>query len=240
MAKGNFTGTAASAVIVAADRYRDILVLQKTNGLPLALGLGEVAVDGEGIQLDRAGSTVRLVGHVARKAVYGIGLDATGVYQDGNVEAFIGDDLGYGASTVVVFTINGLTNTAKWQSAAVDNSANLFKDALVGGKVKTGTGAGAGDYVDIYVAASADGGTTYSAGASGADASFTNALTDLVFLGRVATIAATTTYEFGPFSVAAAFGGTMPEKWALVLDNESDSTLDASAAEHEVHYMGVR
>jgi len=146
----------------------------------------------------------------------------------------------YGASTPIVVTLAGLTDTSKRQAQAVDNSNHLFMDALVGGKIKTGAGAGAGDYVDVYAAASADGGTTYGGDCSGSDAAYAGETKNLFFLGRIATEAATTTYEFGPFSIAAAFGGRLPEYWTLVFQNESDSTLSATPADHDVHYQGIK
>jgi len=146
----------------------------------------------------------------------------------------------FGASTPIVVTLAGLTDTSKRQAQAVDNSANLYFDALVGGKIKTGAGSGAGDYVDVYASGSVDGGAAYGGDCSGADAAYAGVAANLVFLGRISTETASTTYEFGPFSVAAAFGGLLPEHWTLVFDNESDSTLSATPADHEVNYQGVK
>jgi hypothetical protein len=86
MAKGNFTGTAASAVLIAANAYRDHLLIQKTNATTVALGIGEAAVAGEGIQLVNAGDVAILHGASARVAIYVIGNGGTGTYQDGDVE----------------------------------------------------------------------------------------------------------------------------------------------------------
>jgi hypothetical protein len=85
MAKGNFTGTAASAVLVAANRYRDKLLIQKTNATVVALGIGEAAVAGEGIQLGPIGDAVVIKGPDATNAIYVIGDGGTGTYQDGDV-----------------------------------------------------------------------------------------------------------------------------------------------------------
>lgn len=86
MAKGNFTGTSASAVLIAANEYRDQLVIQKTNATVVALGIGEAAVAGEGIQLGPIGDVAVLRGASARVAIYVIGDGGTGTYQDGEVE----------------------------------------------------------------------------------------------------------------------------------------------------------
>jgi len=86
MAKGTFTGTAASTLLVAANEYRDTLVIQKANATSVALGIGEAAVAGEGIQLTNVGDAAVLKGAAARVAIYVIGNGGTGSYQDGNVD----------------------------------------------------------------------------------------------------------------------------------------------------------
>jgi hypothetical protein len=46
-----------------------------------------------------------------------------------------------------------------------------------------------------------------------------------------------TTYTGGTFSVAAAFGGILPQKWGIIVLNSSGGTFDASTA--SVEYQGV-
>lgn len=86
MAQGNFTGTAASTTILAASRYRDQVVFQHTNDTQCALGIGEDAVAGKGLQLINAGDAVVLKGAESRAAISVIGDGATGTYQTGNVD----------------------------------------------------------------------------------------------------------------------------------------------------------
>jgi hypothetical protein len=86
MAKGSWTATAASAEIVAADEYREVLVIQKgTNAVAVAIGIGETAEAGKGIQLLNIGDVLILRGAMARKAIYAIGNTGAGTYQDGDV-----------------------------------------------------------------------------------------------------------------------------------------------------------
>lgn len=80
MAK-NFTATAASTAVIAADPYRDCLFIQKTNATAIALGIGTAALAGEGIQLSRVNDTVVLRGHDARQAIYAIGNGGTATYE---------------------------------------------------------------------------------------------------------------------------------------------------------------
>ena len=89
MSKGNFTGTSASALLIAADYHRDCLVIQHTNATTCALGIGEAAVAGEGLQLLKIGDTIKLTDANARKAIYVIGNGATGTYQDGTGIEFV-------------------------------------------------------------------------------------------------------------------------------------------------------
>jgi hypothetical protein len=85
MAKGSWSATAASAEIVPANEHRDSLLIQKTNATTVALGIGEAAEAGKGVQLTNAGDAAVIRGWQAREAVYAIGNGGTGVYQEGDV-----------------------------------------------------------------------------------------------------------------------------------------------------------
>jgi outer membrane receptor for monomeric catechols len=88
--KGNFTGTAASVKAIDASVYRDCLLIQKTNATTIAIGIGEAAVAGEGVQLVNANDAIILRGAQAREAIYVIGNGGTATYQDGNIEFVAG------------------------------------------------------------------------------------------------------------------------------------------------------
>lgn len=90
MAKGSFTAGSVSAEIIAADSHREILLIQKKNATTISLGLEEAAVAGEGIQLVNVGDTAVLRGPKARGAVYAIGNNGTGVWQDGDCDVRLG------------------------------------------------------------------------------------------------------------------------------------------------------
>jgi hypothetical protein len=135
-----------------------------------------------------------------------------------------------------------LTNNSARASTAVDNSTNLFVDALVGGLLKTGAaGTAATGLAYIYAYGTVDGGTNYTENASGTDAAITlTNPTNLPLLGVVNMVAVATTYKFGPFSVAQAFGGTLPDHWGVVVLNATGGTLDTTAGNHKVVYQGVQ
>lgn len=131
-----------------------------------------------------------------------------------------------------------LANNEIGCTAAVDNSATdkYFVDVLVGGKIQAATSSD-GTY-DFYAVGSLDGGTTFSGGASGTDSEQSGVTVGhMMFLGAV-VVSGNNTYEFGPWSVASAFGGVMPDQWAIVVDNNTGQAATA-AANHEIHYLGI-
>lgn len=146
----------------------------------------------------------------------------------------------YGSSNqAITCTFTGLASGASRQSAAIDNSTTLYEDALVMVKVKAGSsGTSASGGVNVYAYATVDGGTTYTGGASGSDAGYTQvAPPQLILIGQVNVVVNSATYEGGPFSVASAFGGILPAKWGIVLENFTGATLDASVA--SAYFQGV-
>lgn len=134
-----------------------------------------------------------------------------------------------------------LADAALRESTAVDNGTNLFLDAVVGGKLMTGTTPTADRTIVIYAYGTVDGGTLYSGNATGLDAAYTGPEDQLFPLGVLVTDATSNkSYEFGPFSVAAAFGGVLPEKWGIVVKNNTGVALNATAGNHDINYQGVQ
>jgi hypothetical protein len=147
----------------------------------------------------------------------------------------------YGTSAqAITCTITTLASsaTACRASTAVDNTTNLYLDALVQVNVTLGATATANDKcVYVWAYGTADGGTTYTDGVTGTDAAFTR--TDppnLKLIGVLNTPTASTAYKSGPMSVAAAFGGVLPDHWGVVVQNYSGSAFTAGA----VVYQGVQ
>lgn len=145
-----------------------------------------------------------------------------------------------GAASAVTITIASLASNAYRQSAAVDNSANLYLDAVITGKIKSGaSGTSATGFVTLYLYGYD--GTQYSNNASGADAAFTPDLqANLLPLFTLAVQANATTYYFPYLSVAAAAGLLyLPQKWGLILFNGSGNALDTTAGNHALEYQGI-
>lgn len=132
------------------------------------------------------------------------------------------------------------SSTVGRASTAVDNTSNLFDDALVMVLCETGTVSG-NKQVLVYAYATVDGGTTYTEGITGTDAGFTrNDPTVLRLLGVIPTPNNSTVYKSGPFSVAAAFGGVLPDHWGIAVFNDTGASLSATAGNNKAMYQGVQ
>ena len=150
--------------------------------------------------------------------------------------------LKYGTSgQTITVTLASLANNGVRESTVIDNSTNLFIDALVGGKIKSpATATSTTGYVTIYAYGTVDGGTLYSEEATGTDAAITlTSVPNLKIIGTINIVANATTYNFGPFSVASAFNGILPDHWGLIFENKTAGTLDSTGSNHSVKYQGV-
>jgi hypothetical protein len=128
------------------------------------------------------------------------------------------------------------------EGTAIDNHATEDAiDAMVGGKVTTGTSPTAARQIEAWLAGSYDG-TTYSGGATGADANLTPSEKTLLKLLTIIPTVNTSnkTYQWGPFSVAQAFGGCMPRKWSVFIVHNTGVALNATAGNHEVKHTPVK
>jgi hypothetical protein len=143
------------------------------------------------------------------------------------------------SNQTITCTITSLANNGQRGSTVVDNSSNLFTDALVTVRVKTNSsGTSATGTVNVYAYATSDGGSNYTDGVSGSDgASTLTAPPNARLIGVINCVANSATYVGGPFSVAAAFGNVLPEKWGIIVENKTGATLDASVGNS--FYQGV-
>ena len=138
----------------------------------------------------------------------------------------------------------------------VDNTTNLYVDALIGGQMDLDTTTGvivAGESFDIYMAAlfDKDVASSYTGGINTAFTADDNSLTadveftdlNLKFLTSVSVEATTPDvsqgYNWGPLSVAALFGGLLPQKYILVGHNNTGGTTTAATSTTIVNLVGV-
>ncbi len=159
------------------------------------------------------------------------------------------------AADVAIVVANWSTGLADGESAlsaVIDNSVNLFLDALVGGKLAASTLTGgpivAGDSLDVYVLAQYSDTDEDIGGAIDAllgwgneeavDVAFVKANLTLLQSVQVQATAPDTTQDlhFGPIGIAQFFGGVLPKKWGLLLHNNTAATLGAGS---DANYIGI-
>ena len=145
----------------------------------------------------------------------------------------------YGLSNQSIsVTIAGLANNGQRSSAAVDNTSSLYLDCLIQVLVKSGaSGTSATGYVNVYVYGTADGGSHYADGVAGSDAGVTLSVNPPVFVTSINVTANATTYLSRLISLAAVFGGVVPDHWGIVIENKSGATLDGSVG--SAWYQGL-
>lgn len=147
-----------------------------------------------------------------------------------------------GSVTNITCTMtNASSGTAGRASTAVDNSSNLFLDALVSAQIQFPNSAPANDKaMYLYAYGSLDG-STYPEGITGSDANYTiqgsaGALTTALRIIGVMPALQNTNQTFGPFAVAPAFGGVLPYKWGIVFLNFGGQTLTSG----QISYVGIQ
>lgn len=142
----------------------------------------------------------------------------------------------------IPITLNALADDGYRESDSIDNTRPGFLDALVQVQVAVSAGAPAGDKnCLIYAYGTAQGGAPYSGGAAGQDAAYSGIAGQLIsncpLLGIVTLDAQNEVFTSDVFSVAAAFGGVLPEDWGIIVMNQSGQAL--AAAGNSAFYQGV-
>ena len=143
----------------------------------------------------------------------------------------------FGADAALTITLNSLANNAVRESTVVNNSANLRLDSLIVLIIVTGaSGVSSTGFIEIYGYGSIDDGTTYTDAATGANAVLTT-LKNARLVAVASCNANGTTYNLGPYNVAVAFGGILPEYWGIFVKNRTGAAL--AAAGNSARAQGV-
>lgn len=132
--------------------------------------------------------------------------------------------------------------TAGRESTVISNLTDLFIDALVAVKVVLQAGTPGGDKsVYVWAYGTVDAATPlYPDAITGADAAITfNSPINLRLLGAIAAPTSAGTFKGGPWSVASLFGGVLPEKWGIAIQNYTGCTLSSTESDHKKLYQGV-
>lgn len=145
--------------------------------------------------------------------------------------------------TMTVTNLHSLASsaTAGWQSTAVDNTTDLFMDAMVYFVLDFANTAPANSK-GVYVYAYSGIGSSYTNPCSGSEGTITlpdvtaNALS-IRQIGFIPYVTQDEVVESPHFSVAAGFGGILPQKWGVVLMNHSGAALAGSG--NTAKYYGV-
>jgi len=123
-------------------------------------------------------------------------------------------------------------------SAAIDNSADLFQEVFLQGKIKSGTSPSGNKQFVIFGLGSADGGTSYTDGYSAGDADSSLVPVNTRPIINVLGPTSTTLYPFGPIAVSPCFGGEMPDHWLILVFNDHGVTPSTTNADHGFWYQG--
>lgn len=147
-------------------------------------------------------------------------------------------NISFATSASVTASIDSLANGSAWGGAAVDNGTNKYVDALLYLAIPLASGSPASDKaINVYFYASEDG-TNYTDNSGGTDASIT-LRSPTNFLGPfvIATPASgSVTYKAVIPSVARMFGGIIPRKWGIVVENRTGLAFGTGSV---VTYTGI-
>lgn len=149
----------------------------------------------------------------------------------------------YYSQETITISLNNLGDASWRQSLYVDNSTNRYIDALLGGLVTVSATSPLtdGGTIEVYAYGSWTGGSTYTAGCTGADGAYSPTGEEgLLRLVETIVIDATLSeqYAFGPVSMASVFGGTLPSRWGVVVRNETNQQFAASG--NSIVFQGVK
>lgn len=134
--------------------------------------------------------------------------------------------------------------TAGWKSNAIDNSSNLYIDALVQVELAAVNTAPANSKAVFLYAYSLVNGTAYTSTGDGTIDGTEGTLTfpdvtanavPIPLLGVVPYPTQNKAINSAAFSVARCFGGTLPPKWGIAMINHTGMTLSVT----NIYYIEV-
>lgn len=150
--------------------------------------------------------------------------------------------MNYASEAGITITLNSLADGGIRASTSIDNTTSKYIDALVMGVIRGATSADG--YAYVYAYGSTDGGTKFSGSVTGTDAAYGGSAgqvkENLKFLGAVKVDAGAEDFECGPWSVAQAFGGILPEDWGIVVEWIDSGTVALDSSNNVMRYQGVK
>ncbi len=154
--------------------------------------------------------------------------------------------IAFGTPTALTKTNANLADsaTAGWKSNSVDNSSNLYLDALVSIELAAvNTAPGSSKAIFLYAYSLIEGSAYASTGDGTIDGtegtvtfpSFLTLPVVLPVLGVVGYPVQNKAINSPVFSVASCFGGILPPKWGIAMINHSGMTLNVT----NIYYIEV-
>ena len=150
----------------------------------------------------------------------------------------------YSTSTAITCTLASLASSATVGrcSTAIDNTTNLYDDAIVTLSIKTGANAPANDKaIYVYVYGSEDG-TNYEqeeSNSPASDGAYTINAPTIFRLAAIIPILTAAKIYTTVFSIATMYNGIMPRKWGIIVINFAGQALDSTETNHIKTYTGI-
>ena len=162
----------------------------------------------------------------------------------------VGDiNLAYASSaalTIALASLNSGTNRLTGrESSAVLNTATEYLDALIGGRITTGTSPTVDRRIEVWAYGALWDAPAYPANVTGANAGLTLVSANMkrasLRLISVILVDATSnrTYSFGPLSLAEVFGGALPTHWGVFVTHDTGVALNATPGNHNISYTPI-
>jgi hypothetical protein len=157
----------------------------------------------------------------------------------------------YAAAATITIAPENIASSSTFvagvESGVVDNTSNKYVDALLAGKWTCGTTPTINTQCLVYVFGVFDSTPTYPDvmdGTSSAE-TLTSAGVGRGFLKLAAVLDVDSTtsdrvYNYGPVSVAALFGGTMPTHWSVFITHNTAVNSNSTSGNHAHKYIGVK
>ena len=156
----------------------------------------------------------------------------------------------YSTNTTITCTLASLATSATWvagvESSLIDNTSNLYVDALVQGLITVGTTPTANTSIIVYVwGSSVSPATTVIDVIDGTDSAETissagvrNSFMKVAAVLDVDSNSSNRGYPFS-FGVAQLFGGSLPPYWGLFVSHNTGVNLNSTGGNHVISYRGV-
>jgi hypothetical protein len=131
------------------------------------------------------------------------------------------------------------------ESTAVDNTSNKYLDYLLAGKLTTGSSPTDVRQIQIYVYGQLEDTPVYPDVIDGSSSGETITSDDIRDAAlRLAAVMPTNntsdrTYYFGPLSVAALFGGSVPKRWGVFVVHNTGVNLNSTGGNQAIWYTPI-